>query len=215
MQDAGERKRAPTKKRLIEAAVALFAEHGFEKTTIHEIAERAGANIAAVNYHFGNKERFHAEVIRHQLDRASGSPPELAGEDGDPAVQLGAFIGWFLRRVCGPASEAPLQHILMNAQKENDGHGLDAIVDEVMRPQFERLSSLVAALLPPDTPADTLRRHCFSVISQITCHRHAWPVLTRLFPDLVLDEDELDAITDHVTRSSLAALAAESEGSPT
>lgn len=204
-----EPKRTSTKERLIEAAVAVFAERGFEKATIHEIAQRAGANIAAVNYHFGTKERFHAEVIRAQLDQSSGRLPDPPAAGDDPEEQLAAFIAWFVRRVCGPASQAPLQHILMNAQRGDGGHVLDAVVEQVMRPQHERLTALVAALLPPDVSPQVLRRHTFSVIGQITGYRHAWPVISRLFPELVLDEDELTAIADHVTRNALAALAAE------
>ena len=209
MNAKSDPKRVSTKERLIDAAVAIFAERGFEKATIQDIAERAGANIAAVNYHFGSKERFHAEVIRAQLDRNSGRLPDLADSEAGPEEQLATFIGWFLRRVCGPASQAPLQHILMKAQREDGSQVLDAVVEQVMRPQFERLSTLVAALLPQDVSPDVLRRQAFSVIGQITGYRHAWPVMNRLFPDLTLDETELSAIADHVTRNCLAALAAE------
>ena len=42
-----------TRKRILDHAAALFAERGFEKVTIREICRGAGANVAAVNYHFG------------------------------------------------------------------------------------------------------------------------------------------------------------------
>ena len=44
-----------TRKTLLEVACEVFAQMGYQGTTIAEISRRAGANIAAVNYHFGNK----------------------------------------------------------------------------------------------------------------------------------------------------------------
>jgi len=56
-----------TKERLVGAATMLFAERGFHGTTIRDIAERAGVNVAAGNYHFGSKKRLYLEVLRAQF----------------------------------------------------------------------------------------------------------------------------------------------------
>jgi len=52
-----------TKRNIIAAANELFAEKGFEGVSLREITASAGANVAAVNYHFGNKEQLIDEVI--------------------------------------------------------------------------------------------------------------------------------------------------------
>ena len=54
-----------TPERLMEAAGWVFAEKGFRNATIRDICKRAGANIAAVNYHFGDKEHLYIEVIKY------------------------------------------------------------------------------------------------------------------------------------------------------
>ena len=48
---------------IVEAAMEVFAEKGFHNTTIRDICEQAGANIAAVNYHFQTKEQLYAAVL--------------------------------------------------------------------------------------------------------------------------------------------------------
>jgi len=59
----GERKGTQEKRRrLLEAAGEVFAEHGFKGATIQEISQRASANIASVNYHFRDKETLYHEV---------------------------------------------------------------------------------------------------------------------------------------------------------
>ena len=53
-----------TRNRLLNAAGEVFAEKGFKSATVRAICDRAGANIAAVNYHFGDKEHLYSEVLR-------------------------------------------------------------------------------------------------------------------------------------------------------
>ena len=70
---------ADTRQRLIEAAGEVFAERGFRAATIRDIVERAGANIAAVNYHFGDKENLYVEALSascHQKEALPCSPDD-------------------------------------------------------------------------------------------------------------------------------------------
>lgn len=56
MSTATGETKVSTKQRLIEAAEVLFADEGFEKVSVRDITQRANANVAAVNYHFGSRE---------------------------------------------------------------------------------------------------------------------------------------------------------------
>ena len=57
-----------TKDRILDTAEALFMEHGFEATSLRAITTAAGANLAAVNYHFGSKEELFQMVLTRRLD---------------------------------------------------------------------------------------------------------------------------------------------------
>src|SRR5579871_6099374 len=76
-----------TRDKLIEAAGHVFAERGYRAATIREICRRAGANVAAVNYTFGDKMGLYTEVLRHSVRAAQTASmnaaldANLSGED--------------------------------------------------------------------------------------------------------------------------------------
>ncbi|HXH03402.1 MAG TPA: TetR/AcrR family transcriptional regulator [Candidatus Competibacteraceae bacterium] len=57
-----------TRERILEAAEALFAEHGFSRTSLRAITARAGVNLAAVNYHFGSKHALIQAIFTRRLE---------------------------------------------------------------------------------------------------------------------------------------------------
>jgi len=59
---------ADTRERIFDAAEALFLEHGFDGTSMRMVTARAGANLAAVNYHFGGKDGLFREMLARRLD---------------------------------------------------------------------------------------------------------------------------------------------------
>src|SRR3712207_5289373 len=91
----------PTRQRLLEAAGEVFAEAGFRAATVREICTRAGANVAAVNYHFGDKERLYTEVLKYAHRCAIVKyPPGMGLAPEAPAEQrLRGFVMSFLSRM--------------------------------------------------------------------------------------------------------------------
>lgn len=72
-----------TKDRILGAAEMLFAQHGFDGASLRQVTAAAGVNLAAVNYHFGSKDKLVEQVFRHRLDtlnvRRLAALAEVAG----------------------------------------------------------------------------------------------------------------------------------------
>src|SRR3954466_1727491 len=85
---------AKTRQQLIEAAGQVFAEHGYRAATVREICMRAGANVASIHYHFGDKEKLYLEVLRyaHQKDNESNPGLSKTAAHLSPEERLKQFI---------------------------------------------------------------------------------------------------------------------------
>jgi len=199
---------AETRRHLLEAAGEVFAEFGFRNATVREICRRAGANLAAVNYHFGDKETLYAEVLRYAHGRALAKYPPLLGlpADAPPAEKMRAFVRSFLLRTFdkGPNS---WHGKLMSREMIEPTAALDALVEERMRPMAGQLWRIVADLLECPLNDKRVRLCAFSVVSQCVFYHHCGPVVSRLFPKQpALDRAGIERLTDHVVSFSLAAM---------
>ena len=198
---------AATRQRLLEAAGEVFAEFGFRATTVRDICQKAGANVAAVNYHFGDKQGLYNAVFLFAHDCAvERHPVPTALQGATPQERLRAFIATSLRRILDEGRPAWHGKLIAREMVEQTGV-LDIFVGKGVRPQFEFLSATVRDLVG-DLPPDVLRRCGASVVAQCLFYFHARPVITRLFPSMVFDAAEIEALTNHITAFALAGLMA-------
>ncbi|MFH1865178.1 MAG: TetR/AcrR family transcriptional regulator [Candidatus Eisenbacteria bacterium] len=102
MEANGKNSRA-TKALVLEAACDVFAREGYHEGTVAKICEAAGANRAAVNYYFGDKENLYCEVWKHALAAALEAYP-LQPKDGNPHPEerLRIFMRSLLLRAFDP-----------------------------------------------------------------------------------------------------------------
>lgn len=83
----------PSTSRIIEAAVHLFATHGYASSTLEEVAAMAGFTKGAVYYYFKSKERLLLEVLQ-AIEARSIDATILAvkAHGGTPSEQLDHFV---------------------------------------------------------------------------------------------------------------------------
>jgi AcrR family transcriptional regulator len=156
---------AKTYKSLLAAAGEIFAEKGYRDTTIAEISERAGANIAAVNYHFGDKETLYREAWRHSfLESIKAHPPDGGvNDDAPPEERLRGLVAALLHRI---GDKNNREFLLVQKELVNPTGLLEEVMQREIRPLHERTRALIRDLLGPHIP-DMMVQFCeISIISQ-------------------------------------------------
>jgi AcrR family transcriptional regulator len=193
--------------RLLQAAGEVFAEQGYRSATVRSICARAGTNVAAVNYHFRDKETLYAHVLENALRAAvERFPPDLGvGPESSPEERLHAFIRSFLLRMLGGGVPEWLFRLIAHEMIEPT-RALDPLVERVLRPLFTRLVGIVGELLGPGAEPETVLLCARSVVGQCFFYRHAQEVIRRLEPAEQLHEARIEALAAHVTAFSLAGI---------
>jgi AcrR family transcriptional regulator len=197
-----------TEQRLLEAAGEVFAEKGFRAATIRGIIQRAGANIAAVNYHYGDKEGLYAAVFRYaRLCCQERYPLDIAIVGAPPRKQLHGIIQSLLLRILDHGRPAWHWQLMAREMMEPTA-ALDEMVENSIKPEFAFIAGIVSEItqLPLTDPRVALSVH--SVIGQVLFYRHAHAVVNRIHPEQKFDRKDLDIMADHITAFSLAGLAA-------
>jgi len=196
-----------TESRLLEAAGEIFAEVGYRAATVRQICEKAGANIAAVNYHFGDKEGLYMAVLRSVPDAHAEKFPANRGlPPGATAQQrLAAYIESLLNRVFDEGR--PGWHTkIMAREMIEPTRALDTLVTDVALPVHQELAAIVRKLLGSRATGDAVRLCTLSILSQCVYYHHARSVLSRLYPQQEYRSQDIAQLAHHITRFSQGAL---------
>lgn len=194
-----------TQHRLLMTAGEVFARRGFRDSTVREISTLAGANLAAVNYHFGDKKGLYHAVIACGQEAAGPMPADEAAGISDPREALRVYCRAFLRRILD--HRKPEWHSkLMAREMAEPTEALDEMVKMMIRPHWERLGAIVGAILGPAASPRLVRLATQSITSQMVFYAHARPVLDRLFPAEEWSPASIERRGEDVAAFSLAAL---------
>jgi AcrR family transcriptional regulator len=197
-----------TRDRLLKAAERLFAQRGFKDVTVREICHEARANVAAVNYHFGDKLGLYRETMQIAIDamRDATEAARKAGEGLAPDEQLRAYIGLFLRRLLAPGHESV--HQLVNREINDPTPALDDLVEQGMRPRLEYLSGVVARIMGCDPKDPRVMRCVLSVQSQSIIYARPNAVAERLGFKFRPTPAQIDEAARHIAEFSIAGIKA-------
>ena len=201
-----------TRTRVLSIATRLFAARGFEKVTVREICREAEANVAAVNYHFGDKMGLYREVLGQAITemQATTEAARLEGEGRSSDEKLRAYVVVFLRRVVGQSRDGWI-HQLMAHEMADPTAALDMVIDQVIRPRMAYLSELVADLLSVPVDDPKVLRCVLSVQSQF----HALmmnPVARKVAPHFTSDSTTIEAWAEHIYSFSLSGIRSLAKG---
>jgi TetR/AcrR family transcriptional regulator, regulator of cefoperazone and chloramphenicol sensitivity len=194
-----------TRHRLLKAAERLFAERGFKRVTVREISLAARANVAAVNYHFGDKLGLYRHVLQSAIDamRATTDAARKAGEGQPPEEQLRRFIVIYLHRMLTPGHESV--HRLIYREMHDPTPALDAIADHAIRPRLEYLAGVVGRMIGCDPSDEAVMRSVGSILSQSVSYLPN-PIAARLGHTFRPTRARIDAAAQHIATFSIAGV---------
>jgi AcrR family transcriptional regulator len=196
-----------TYQKILRAAGEVFVEFGFQNATVREICKRAGANLAAVNYHFRDKESLYTEVLRHWARAAMDKyPPDLGVEKSDsPETRLRAFVRSNILRMLDEGQPSWFWKLVAREISEPT-KALDMLVNDFIRPSFTVLSSIVRLLLGRQATEERIRLYSMSIVGQCLHFYNARHVISRLFQKNGYLPEDKEQIADHICRFSLDAI---------
>ena len=195
-----------TRRRLLEAAGEVFAERGFDSATIREICERAEANIASVNYYFGDKQRLYIDAVREAQCSRMAQVPMPADDPAVPADErLRGFIHTMLSRMI--YAERPAWHLgLMLRELSHPTAAGAEIVEDYIRPMAEQLEQILVEILPEGTPPEKVWLTGFSIVGQCLFYYVHQPIAELLMGRDAYAALSIDKLADHIADFTLAAL---------
>jgi AcrR family transcriptional regulator len=195
------------KERIIAAAGPLFAEVGYDGTTVRQICKSAEVNFASVNYHFGDKRRLYVETVKAAHRESTGQvalPDDLAWPTPEEALRQ--MIAVIARHLLRPDTKPWQIRLIMKEVIQPTEVGRE-LVDQAFRPFFERLMRIVGELGPAATPPHRLQFMVFSIVGQCVYHRIARDVIAQLTsPEHVRRHFTPDQLADHIYQFSLAGI---------
>ncbi|MHC4122055.1 MAG: TetR/AcrR family transcriptional regulator [Planctomycetota bacterium] len=204
------------RERLLEIAERHFSENGFDGTNIRKLTKEAGCNVAAVNYHFGNKKNLYGKVFHRRLalmrDVRITSIEKVMTEKGDRITLedlLNAFAYAFLEPF---VDESGGRRFIKLLARE--------MVDPMLSPQVfveEVIKPVLAVLIPAlhkVCPGISTQKAIFCVHSLVGQLIHAIRTKELFEGQQIIESQmfELGKLIDHIVEFSAAGIRGCAEG---
>lgn len=201
-----------TRQALILAGIRLFGRQGFSATSVRQLASEAGANIAAIAYHFGGKDGLRlacAEEFGRRMGAAMGARP--VNEDASPEGardELRAVIGTMVGFLLGAKGASELVPFMLRELAE-DGPGIDIVYRGFAEPMHRRLCLLWARATGAEAEDEAVKLAVFALIGQLMYFRIGQSIVSRRMGWDEIGPSEVRQITQRIIRNLDAMLAVE------
>lgn len=206
---------AGTREALIRAGLDLFGRHGFEASSIREIAQAAGVNSAGIAYHFGGKDGLRqacAEAVvatmKQRIYGAASAMPPLDGLAPGVAVEL--LLG-IIGRVTAFAAQAPesetIARFVVREMMEPTA-AFEVLYEGLVGPVHGQVCRLWAAAAGMEPEAEATKLAVFATIGQVLYFRLARPAVMRRMGWSAIDQEQSEAIAGVIRANVRASIAA-------
>ncbi len=201
----------PTKERILRSAGVIFGKKGFKDATIREIAKVAKVNIAAINYHFRDKEGLYGAVLEDVFKTGFTRFPATleTGVDADPEQRLRAFIRAMFYRLQSREGWGGMvgQGRLIAREFIDPSPAFEGVLDKYIKPHKDLLLGIIADIMQLNPGPEILMPCAISIIGQCIYYALGSRVIRKISADNAPTEDNLDQLADSVWLFSLGGIA--------
>lgn len=193
---------------MIAAAGEVFSLRGFEGATVREIVQRAGANLAAINYHFGDKASLYREALVYAHRETNARYPlATAGEGLElPDDQLREYVRMWLLRLLEDSSRPMWPMRLLARELLEPSPALDATILSGISVNFRRLVQICRGILGPAASEDELTHCTLCILAQGLGYLNHHQIIMKLMPGMKYDREALLGVAAYIAETQIAGL---------
>lgn len=198
----------PVRTRLLLAALKLFSEQGYARTSIRAIAAEAQANVAAVSYYFGDKASLYAALFSDPFGLQQAMVPEFTRPGLSLRAALHCFFGRMLEPLHHGAIARQVLRLHIREMLEPTGQWQIEFERDVRAPN-EAMAALLCRHLGLDEPDDDLHRLALTLTGmafQLWGHQE---LIATMQPQLLATPEAMDEWTERLTGFAMAMVATE------
>jgi AcrR family transcriptional regulator len=214
-------RRQHSKEALLNAAITLFVQNGYEAVSTREIAEAAGVNLGAIQYHFGSKAKLFVESVRTLMEAegCAGDHLDLEGaiESREEAIAalatfVHSFLDYLLRRAGPRACRVMFREVFTSTARDDEMFEalVSSTVADFMKPVDDLLLRIIRQL-HPNLTSNEAGRYAGSIIGQCVFYVTHRPFVERMRGYRLEDPGIFEETATHVTQFSLRGLGCSEE----
>jgi AcrR family transcriptional regulator len=195
-----------TRNRVLNAACEVFAEKGYRNAKVAEICRRAGANVAAVNYYFGDKATLYSKAWQHAFNE-SDMPDSAMPAHTSPEDQLRNHIHSLIRNFMEKGLQGYFTRLYLMELANPTGLIQDSWLD-LIEPRRQKLLGIICKIMGVEDTNEMVLFCEMSIINQcralLTINRNDLEYLL----GQPLSQNLIKRLADHIASFSLAGIGA-------
>lgn len=200
-----------TKEHILRSAVELFSEQGYDGTTIRDICCSAGANVAAVNYHFKGKSGLGEAVIDHLFENIAETKKVMIGADSiSTESEWKQAIRKFIHNFIADRDKEEYRNFfrsrLIFRELNTPSPLFESMFKKYLGPLQEHLKVLIKQGLPPDSDNKTISMWIITLMSQCVMFRKKQVAPMGMEPIDFSDAENVEMVVNHIAETLFAGL---------
>jgi TetR/AcrR family transcriptional regulator, regulator of cefoperazone and chloramphenicol sensitivity len=205
-----------SREKILYTALRLFAEHGFKKTSVREIAKESAANVAAIAYYFGDKAGLYRAAFTEPLEAlgphcaAGGALLNHAGQQPTVTIVLKMFYSSFLAPLSSGENIKHVMRLQFREMIEPTGLWKEMIENEI-QPDHQAMVKMLVHELGLKKPDIDVQRLAVSLVGLAVHCFVGQDVIAHIAPGVLSTPKAIEQMADRLTMYGAAMIQAEKQ----